>query len=147
MTTMRCMTLNVRGLNDRQKARLMSAYVKRHEIDICMLQETHLVISTLGRLKASWVGEYDCSVFSRNAHGVEIWLSKGLQRRTQKIAADPNGRYVILSDTLLDRACRFVFVYGPNTDDPRELWRLVESLGTGAVIWCSTLQRHGLWHR
>ncbi|KAJ1209187.1 hypothetical protein NDU88_004565 [Pleurodeles waltl] len=92
----------------------------------------------LGRLKAGWVGESHCSTYSSYARGVAFLLRKGLQWRTRRVVADPNGRYVLLSGTLSDRACRLVAVYGPNVDNPeffRELWRLVESLGAGAVIW------------
>ncbi|KAJ1193388.1 hypothetical protein NDU88_002686 [Pleurodeles waltl] len=138
MTVVRCLTWNVHGLNDRRKARLVAAYVKRHEIYICMLQETHLVMTAEGRLKAGWVGEAHCSTYSGYARGVAILIRKWLQWRTRDVIVDPNGRYVLLSGTLLDRACRLVAVYGPNVDDPEfflELWRLVESLGAGAVIW------------
>ncbi|KAJ1092645.1 hypothetical protein NDU88_005755 [Pleurodeles waltl] len=132
------MTWNVRGLNDRRKARLVAAYVKCHKVDICMLQETHLVASSLGRMKAGWVGECHCSVYSSYARGVAILLRKGLQWRTRRVIVDPSGRYVMMSGTLLDRACWLVAVYGPNADDPeffRELWHMVELLGSGAVLW------------
>ncbi|KAJ1109002.1 hypothetical protein NDU88_006372 [Pleurodeles waltl] len=137
-SVVRCLTWNVRGLKDKRKIRLVTAYVKRHGIDICMLQETHLMAAAVGRLKVGWVGEAHCSTYSSYARGVAIIIRKGLQWRTREIIIDPNGRYVLLSVTLLDRACRLVAVYGPNVDDPEfflEVWRLVESLGAGAVIW------------
>ncbi|KAJ1218030.1 hypothetical protein NDU88_005616 [Pleurodeles waltl] len=78
-----------------------------------------------------------CSTYSGYSRGVAILLRKGLQWRTKEVLVDQNGRYVLMSGVLLDKACRLVAVYGPNVDDPGfflELWRLVESLGPGAVL-------------
>ncbi|KAJ1106233.1 hypothetical protein NDU88_003636 [Pleurodeles waltl] len=66
-----------------------------------------------------------CSTYSGYSRGVEILLRKGLQWRTKKVLVDPNGRNVLMSGVLLDKACRLVAVYGPNVDDPGfflELW-------------------------
>ncbi|KAJ1137997.1 hypothetical protein NDU88_004388 [Pleurodeles waltl] len=79
-----------------------------------------------------------CSTYSGYSRGVAVLVRKGLQWRTKKVLVDPNGRYVLMSGVLLDKACRLVAVYGPNVDDPGfflELWRLVESLGPGAILW------------
>ncbi|KAJ1197559.1 hypothetical protein NDU88_001416 [Pleurodeles waltl] len=118
MTAVSCLTWNVRGLNDQRKVRHVSAYIQRHRIDVCLLQETHLEAQTMKRLRAGWIGVCHGAVFSRYARGVAILLRKGLQWRTHRVIVDPNGRYVLLGGTLLDRPCRLVSVYGPNVDDP-----------------------------
>ncbi|KAJ1145621.1 hypothetical protein NDU88_011907 [Pleurodeles waltl] len=76
-------------------------------------------------------------IWWRYARGVAVLLRRGLQWRMHRVIVDPNGRYVLLGGTLLDRPCLLVLVYGPNVDDPGffyEVWHLVESLGSGAVI-------------
>ncbi|KAJ1192454.1 hypothetical protein NDU88_001761 [Pleurodeles waltl] len=52
MTAVSCLTWNVRGLNDQRKVRHVSAYIQKHRIDVCLLQETHLVAQSMKRLRA-----------------------------------------------------------------------------------------------
>ena len=47
---LKSLTWNVRGINDRRKLRLVTAYRKRHEIVVVFIQETHLTTQVAARL-------------------------------------------------------------------------------------------------
>ena len=74
-------TWNVQGLNDLRKVRKVFAYLRRHCVDITLLQEMHLMNSTQHRLLGGWVHESALSNYSAYARGVAILVRKGLEWR------------------------------------------------------------------
>lgn len=72
--SIRLISWNVMGLNDKMKRFLVMTYLKKHSHHICILQETHLVGGRTLYLKNSWVGHYYHATYSGYARGVSILL-------------------------------------------------------------------------
>lgn len=115
---LKCVTWNVRGLNDRRKARLVQAYLQRHEVDICMLQETHLIHPAHKLLKSGRWGEIYDAGNSKYSRGVAVLIRKGLHWQMSKVTKDNDGRYLIIHGRLYKEHVLLVNIYGPNTDMP-----------------------------
>ena len=69
-------TWNVRGLAASHKRYQVMAYLKRHNIQIAFLQETHLIKEGLTTLRTSWAGQIYGTSVSTYAKGVLIWIAR-----------------------------------------------------------------------
>lgn len=138
MTTIKCLTWNIRGLNNHKKARMVASTLRRLQIDMCCLQETHLSNAQDPKLfPRSW-GEVHASSYSQHARGVAILIKRGIGWHTLQTTIDPEGRYVILYGQLATTYMVLVATYGPNIDDPaffHRLWAKIVTLGCDTILW------------
>lgn len=138
MAHIKLLTWNVRGLNDRRKARLVQAYLLRRNIDICFLQETHLTTNAAAMLRSTRWGVTLHAPYSNYSRGVAILIRRGLQWTTSEVQLDTEGRYIIVVGTLCGMRMVLVNVYGPNDDNPEfynDLWYKVQTKGQAAIMW------------
>lgn len=125
-------------MNDSRKARLIQAYLVRHNIDICLLQETHISSKQSQKLKNRRWGDMYLSVYSNYSRGVAILFRRGLDWREREVHVDPEGRFIILLGYLGGTLLTIVSLYGPNTDTPsffQEIWARVKASGCASSIW------------
>ena len=50
-------TLNVRGLNNKSKRRVLYNYLRKHKIDVACLQETYVKKDTIQEIEREWRGK------------------------------------------------------------------------------------------
>ena len=114
-------SLNVRGLCDKVKRMSIFNWVKRNKYDVIFLQETH----TVAQNEVCWNKEWPGSVFyshgTSNSKGCAILISPYLDFKVRLVAADRNGRYVILKCTVDDELYTFVNIYAPNNETDQVL--------------------------
>lgn len=70
----RCLTLNVKGINHCIKRKSVN-YLKHHQIDIALLQETHLNDTEHAKLKQVY-NQVFYSSFTSRSRGVAILIRK-----------------------------------------------------------------------
>lgn len=58
------------------KGKKKLTYLKRHNVDIAFIQESHLTDSEHLKLRRDWVGTVLCSFFSSKARGVVLLINK-----------------------------------------------------------------------
>lgn len=128
---------NVRGLNDIVKRSKVFAHLNCLHADILFLQETHIKHSCAHRLRCRWIGQMYHSTFSSKARGVSILIRKNIPFNHLSTKQDINGRYLIVTGTILEKHVTFVNLYAPNFDDPhffRSLFNIIPEVDSTHLI-------------
>lgn len=132
------MTWNIRGINDFRKLRLVQAYLVRKSVDICLLQETHLTVTSKTKLHSTRWGHVYMANYSNYSRGVAILIKKSVPWTLIKLHLDPEGRYILALGSIYGKSILIVNTYGPNIDDPtffRKLWHNIQTFGTVEILW------------
>ena len=95
----------------------MLAHLDQLGVGIAFLQEIHLCRADVMRIQRSWVGKVFHSKFNSKARGTAILVHKGVTFESDKIIADPDGRFIIVTGQLLSKPVILASVYVPNWDD------------------------------
>ena len=80
---------------------------------------------------------YFQSTFSAKAGGVGILIKKNIPFQHISTKTDPNGRFIIVTGTILTVHVTLLNLYAPNFDDPgffRGIFRLIPDLATTNLI-------------
>ena len=89
-------TLNLDGLNALIKRHRIVEWIRKHDPHICCLQETHLRIKDLHRLKVKgWTQIFQAKGQEKKA-GVAILISDKIDFNKRAMKRDPDGHYIIL---------------------------------------------------
>ena len=110
-------TWNVKGLNNPIKRSRVLAHLAFLQTDIAFVQETHLRTTDIARMQRGWVGNIFHSKFNTKARGAMILIHKNIPFEANRVIADTNGRFIIVSGQLLSRRVVLACVYAPNWDD------------------------------
>ena len=88
--------LNVNGLNAPIKRHRVAEWIRKHELHICCLQETHLRTRDLHRLKMkSWKKIFQANGQEKKV-GVAILTSDKIDFKIKAIKRDPGEHFIIL---------------------------------------------------
>lgn len=136
--TLRALTWNVRGLNDHRKLRKVLAYLKRKEIDIALLQETHLPTDSPMLRSKGLIDNIHAAGFTTNARGVLTLINPRSPYTFAPLDTDKDGRFVITRCKGKGLDLLVVNIYGPNYDCPEFFTSLANSAGKHGVD-------HQLW--
>ena len=110
------MTLNVNGLNAPIKRHRVADWIRKQDLHICCLQETHLRIKDLHRLKVKgWKKIFHENGGERKA-GTPMLLSDKVHFKTKAIIRDKEGHYIILKDSAQQEDITPVNIYAPNLE-------------------------------
>ncbi|KAJ1193283.1 hypothetical protein NDU88_002582 [Pleurodeles waltl] len=94
------------------------AYLRRHTVDIAILQKTHLAQGRGDSVQQRMQGQVCAAGFTTHATGVLIWARKGAAIRLQEVCIDPAGYYVVAKYIIGNCVLLVVDIYSPNYDDP-----------------------------
>ncbi len=109
------LTLNVSGLQNRQKRSNMFYWLKKQDVDLMFIQETHCGSDVdKNNWSREWAGESFWTNISTDSVGVAILLSRKLQYETENIKIDPQGRWIKLDICINEHWYCLVNVYAPN---------------------------------
>ena len=89
-------SLNVRGISNFRKRRIIYTWCRKRKADIIFLQETHSKLETERQWKNEWGTEIIMSHGSANSCGVAILIKKGVDCKICSKISDPLGRFIIL---------------------------------------------------
>ena len=129
MAVVKMLSLNVRGMRDTCKRRVVYDFVDHLHVDICLLQEVHLRdIGDVAKFSREWTkGDSIWSVGGVHSTGVGI-LFGVKEIRVEDVFTIVQGRIMGADITWGTNKLRVVVVYGPQTQRERqEMFGLVET--------------------
>ncbi|KAF7704191.1 hypothetical protein HF521_021263, partial [Silurus meridionalis] len=104
---------NVKGVQNPVKRKKILNYLKKEQIHIAFLQETHLTDSEHIQLKRDWVGQVYGSSFTSKSRGVVILVNKCIPLTDINTYSDKSGRFILLKATLAGQPITLMNVYIP----------------------------------
>ena len=115
MTFLNFLTLNVRGLNSPVKRIKCLDYLKRKNVDIAFIQETHLKSSDVNRFQNKNVKVLSSSSASNKTKGTLIVVRRRLELTLRTVGSDNDGRFCYAVVTLKGSKFCLASIYAPNT--------------------------------
>ena len=93
-------TLNVNGLNTPTKRQRLAEWIKKQDLYICYLQETHLKSRETNRLKVKgWKNILHANGDQKKA-GVAILISDKLDFEIKAVKRDKEGYYIMIKGSI-----------------------------------------------
>ena len=93
------------------KRQKLSGQIKKHDLTICCLQETHFKYKDTYRLKVNgWRKIYHANTNEKRA-GVAILMSDRTYFKVRKVIRDKEGYYIIIKESILQQD---IIMYVPN---------------------------------
>ena len=96
MSTVKFLTLNVRGLRNQEKRRSIFSYLEKQKANIYLLQETFSNPKDERIWSAEWGGQIFYSHGSEHSKGVCVLIKPNSLFQVDIVELDTNGRYIIL---------------------------------------------------
>ena len=127
-STLRLISLNLRGLSNFKKRRMICTWCKKKNIDIIFLQENHSTKEEENQWRNEWGAEIIMSHGSSNSRGVAVLMKKGVEVIVYSKIMDPQGRFIILKAEFNDNLYVLINVYAPNKD--KDSVKFLEALRT-----------------
>ena len=117
---LKCLSLNVRGLNKTFKRRLIFRWLHRHKQNFIFLQECYSTNLCTSKWQNEWGGNVFFSHGTNHSKGVMILINPSLVCKIEKCITDKNGRFIILKLSFDEQSIVLVNIYAPN-DVQRQL--------------------------
>ena len=117
--TLEVLSVNCRGMQDRNKNADVIEYLKKIKSNIYCLQDTHWTDKDYNYLKTIWGDEIYLSGTKTNARGVAILIRNNFEFKIINVHKDVNGNYLLL-DILISNEfnLKIITIYAPNQDNP-----------------------------
>lgn len=128
MASIRIGTLNVGGIHSPIKRKKILIYLKKMQIDVAYLQETHLLPPEVEKLNTMGWKVVASAPYSSKARGVVILIRNSIEFINHQVTPDPQGRYVIVDATLDHTRLILCNLYAPNTYSKEFFLQLVNKL-------------------
>lgn len=104
---------NVGGVHNPIKRKKMLSFLKKEQVHVALLQETHLSNNEHLKLKCDWVGQVFNSSFTSKSRGAAILIKKHLPLTEVQTISDKSGRFVMLKGYLHGQMVSFMNIYCP----------------------------------
>ena len=114
--TCKLVSLNVRGISNFLKRRMIFRWCLKKKTDFIFLQETHSKSDTETQWRNEWGGKITLSHGSPNSCKRAILLKKGVERVIHSKILDSQGHYIILKVEIKDKMYVLINIYAPNKD-------------------------------
>ena len=108
------LSLNVRGIRDLHKRKLIFTWVRNQKADIIFLQETYSKPDVFQSWKFQWPGDMYFSHGSNHSKGVLLLIRETLQFELKSVRKDSHGRFIIVEALVQDSPVLLINVYAPN---------------------------------
>ena len=115
-------SLNVRGLSNFKKRRVLFNWCRKMKSDIILLQETHSKLEIEKQWEHEWGEKILCSRGPSNARGVAILFRNGFYINLDSFKADAQGRFLVVKGNVDDNMFTIVNIYAPNRDRSSRLF-------------------------
>ena len=122
------MSLNCRGLANREKRQDLFSKMKDEKYDICLLQDVHWTNAPLILAKEEWEFKIIGAPFNSMSRGTAILINT-FEFHINKRINDENGNYSLVEIVLpSDFAIVTGSIYAPNTDNPTFIHKITEEI-------------------
>lgn len=128
MESLRVVTLNVNGLNDPAKRRIIFDHLRNAKADVYLLQETHATTDSVRLWTTEWGGPILASNGTQSSRGVMIMCARNLSFSTMKRLQDDNGRLIAVDLVIAGITYTIISIYAPTQDKPREQLDTLEKM-------------------
>uniref|UniRef100_A0A3P9CFM5 exodeoxyribonuclease III n=1 Tax=Maylandia zebra TaxID=106582 RepID=A0A3P9CFM5_9CICH len=115
---LRFVTWNVNGAGTRGKRLKIFNQLKKLQADVVLLQETHKPVTGLNELKTPEFPNVFAAGYNSRQRGVAILIHKNVNFTVLDTVIDPEGRFLIIKLSILNKKLCIVSIYGPNVDEP-----------------------------
>uniref|UniRef100_A0AAX7VU45 exodeoxyribonuclease III n=1 Tax=Astatotilapia calliptera TaxID=8154 RepID=A0AAX7VU45_ASTCA len=115
---LRFVTWNVNGAGTRGKRLKIFNQLKKLQADVVLLQETHRPVTCLNELKTPEFPNVFAACYNSRQRGVAILIHKNVNFTVLDTVIDPEGRFLIIKLSILNKKLCIVSIYGPNVDEP-----------------------------
>jgi len=106
-------TINVRGLRDRTKRRIVFNFLRDEKIDIAFLQETHSLESDYRYWRSEWGSEILLAHGTERRCGVALFFRRNFSFSILRQHVDPEGRFVYAHVSHAGKFFHLINVYAP----------------------------------
>ena len=130
---------NVNGLSQYEKMKDIFDYLRKKNLDIVMLQETHIKSESENYIRSIW--GYNCFICGNStaSKGTAILFKNTFSYTVHNVIKDTiGGSYLIIDVSIFDERYLIANVYGPSDSDRPEFFdnffRIIENLGGRQVV-------------
>ena len=128
-SSIKIISLNCRGLANREKRQDLFSKFKEDNIDLAMLQDIHWDTRTAFLAKEEWGYKIFCSPFNTHSRGTAILINNTFEFETDNIIVDPAENYTFVELTLHNGFSLVIgSVYGPNNDRPEFITKITQEI-------------------
>ena len=114
MMNLKCVSLNIRGINEAIKRRKLFRWLHNGKYDVIFLQETYSDKTIENVWRAEWGGNIFYSHGSKHSRGVMTLMRPTVKVENISTTCDRNGRVVIVNLTIQDEEFCLANIYAPN---------------------------------
>ena len=131
-------SFNCNGIGNFSKRKDVFDYLRKLKHDIYFLQECHLLERDENFVRSQW--GYNCFVSgnSTNKKGVCILLNNSFEYKLHSTIKDPEGCYLILDISFLNKKFTLCNIYGPSEGDRPDFFRniqtMIEQIGNEEIV-------------
>ena len=111
---LKCLSLNVRGLNKTVKRRLVFRWLHKQKQQFIFVQECHCTNLCTSPWRNEWGGNVFFSHGTNHSKGVMSLINPSLECKIERVISDKNGRFIILKLLLDQQYIALVNIYAPN---------------------------------
>ena len=115
-------SLNVNGLQNREKRGRAIEWVKSMKCDIAYFQETHFDQNIENEINFNTDFNVYGSIGTSASRGVAIFINKAVNYKVIDKVTDENGRIVLLNVQIDDAVFSLVCIYAPNSKTLRNMF-------------------------
>lgn len=119
ISNFKMLSFNVRGLRDEHKRTSIFNYVRRKNIDLCLIQEAHCTEKEENIWENQWGGKIIFSHGASNARGVIVLIKPSLDCKIIDIYKDNQGRYLEVNCSIQGTNFKVINLYAPNNEMAR----------------------------
>lgn len=114
--SIKCISLNTKGLNIPEKRSQLLLYIRRLKGDIVLLQETHFRSDNIPKLTDRYYPTvYHATNPQAKTKGVTILISKNLPLNISDTHIDKDGRYLLIKGIIWNKPITIANIYAPNS--------------------------------
>lgn len=121
-------SFNIKGCKNPVKRNRIITFLRKENVSVAMLQETHLTENEHKKLRKDWVGHMYSSTFNSKSRGVAILVHKKLPININHVEIDERGCYVLLHGVLYGEKVTILNVYAAPDLDPTFFTKLTDLL-------------------
>ena len=131
-------SFNVNGASRYDKQKDVFDYLRKKNLDIILLQETHIKDESENYIRSIW--GYNCFVCgsSNASKGVAILFKNTFSYKVHNVIKDQHGSYLILDISIFDNRYTIANIYGPSDRDNPDffdnIFQIIENLGNRQVL-------------
>lgn len=118
--SLKILTVNVNGIQERKRRRQFFEYFLNIDFNIFCLQETHASICDSRDFKKEWPGFSYWNSYKNRERGVCILIKKNFPFKHRFLNQDNNGRILSIVLEIEDKNIQLLNIYGPNFPYERE---------------------------